>query len=76
VTKLPQVKSKEIITVLLKKDFVLHRQVGSHATFKRMDGCRVTVPIHSGRTIPKGTLLNILRQAGITKQELKELLKK
>lgn len=28
---------------------------------------RVVIPIHEGRDVPKGTLLNIIKQAGLTK---------
>jgi len=34
---------------------------------------RVVVPFHK-RDLPKGTLLEILKQAGINKEELRELL--
>ncbi len=75
-TKLPQIKAKEIIKVLKKRGFILYHQVGNHATFKRSsDNRRVTIPIHPGKTIAKGTLLNILKQAGISQEELKKLLK-
>jgi predicted RNA binding protein YcfA (HicA-like mRNA interferase family) len=40
----------------------------------RDTGRRVTLPYHHGRIIPPGTLENILRQAGLTSDELKELL--
>jgi len=35
----------------------------------------VVIPIHKGRDIPKGTLLSILKEADITKQEFIDLLK-
>ena len=34
---------------------------------------RVVVPLHK-RELPKGTLLEILKQAGMTKEELEHLL--
>jgi predicted RNA binding protein YcfA (HicA-like mRNA interferase family) len=34
---------------------------------------RIVVPLHK-RDLPKGTLLEILKQAGISKEELKDLL--
>ena len=74
-TKLPLLKAKEIIKVLKKRGFYIHHQIGSHVTLKRnIDKKRVTVPNHPGKTLPKGTLLGILKQAGISKEELKKLL--
>lgn len=72
--KLPSFTPQEIIKVLEKEGFVLDRIKGSHhiyyqPTTKR----RVVVPLHK-RDLPKGTLLEILKQAGISKQELKNFL--
>lgn len=33
-------------------------------------GRRVVVPVHPGREIPKGTLIEILKQAGITRENI------
>ncbi|WP_326821489.1 type II toxin-antitoxin system HicA family toxin [Streptosporangium sp. NBC_01756] len=38
------------------------------------DGRVVSVPVHSGRDMPKGTLRNILSLVGITVDELTDLL--
>jgi predicted RNA binding protein YcfA (HicA-like mRNA interferase family) len=38
------------------------------------DGRTVTVPVHSGRDVPKGTLRNILAITGLTPDELQKLL--
>ncbi|MBU1056679.1 MAG: type II toxin-antitoxin system HicA family toxin [Proteobacteria bacterium] len=40
----------------------------------RKNSLRVTVPMHTNKIIPKGTLLAILRQAKISKKEFLELL--
>ena len=43
---------------------------GSHQIFKNRSTGRMTVvPMHK-RDLPKGTLLSILKQAGIDKEEL------
>ncbi len=72
--KLPSLTSEKVIRALKKKGFILDRVKGSHHIYyhpktKR----RVVVPFHK-RDLPKGTLLEILKQAGITREELKELL--
>ena len=55
--------------------FVHVRQIGSHARMVR-DGAYVTVAMHSGRDVARGTLKSILSQAGMTADELLELLGK
>jgi predicted RNA binding protein YcfA (HicA-like mRNA interferase family) len=38
------------------------------------DGRRTTVPVHAGRDIRPGTLWNILRDTGLTVDDLRRLL--
>jgi len=72
--KLPSLTPQKIIKVLEKKGFVLDRIKGSHHIYYHPETKkRVVVPLHK-RDLPKGTLLEILKQAGITKEELRELL--
>ncbi|WP_456474647.1 type II toxin-antitoxin system HicA family toxin [Candidatus Pyrohabitans sp.] len=72
--KLPSLTPKKIIRVLKKKGFVLDRVKGSHHLYYHPETKRrVVVPFHK-RDLPKGTLLEILKQAGISKEELRELL--
>lgn len=70
--KLPALTSKDIIDLLLKKGFVLDRTKGSHHLFYNpVTKKRVVIPYHK-KDLPKGTLIEILRQAGISKKELKK----
>ena len=72
--KLLSLTSQKIIKVLEKKGFVLNRIKGSHHIYYHPEmKRRVVVPFHK-RDLPKGTLLEILKQAGINKEELRELL--
>jgi predicted RNA binding protein YcfA (HicA-like mRNA interferase family) len=69
--KLPSFTPKDIISVLLKKGFVLDRTKGSHHIYYHPEtGRRAIVPLHKN-DLPKGTLMSILKQAGIDKTELK-----
>jgi predicted RNA binding protein YcfA (HicA-like mRNA interferase family) len=69
--KLPSFTPKDIIAVLLKKGFVLDRTKGSHHIYYNPEtGRRTIVPLHKN-DLPKGTLMSILKQAGIDKTELK-----
>ena len=67
--KLPSYKPREVVKKLKKLGFVEHHQVGSHLTMKQLDtGKRAVVPMHL-RDIKKGTLLSLLREAGIEKEK-------
>jgi predicted RNA binding protein YcfA (HicA-like mRNA interferase family) len=53
---------------------VVGRINGSHHIMRHPDGRRTTVPVHAGRDIRPGTLRNILRDAGLTVDEFRQLL--
>ena len=73
--KLPVVKSKDLVKVLRAVGFLEHRQRStSHLVMKHNDGRRTIVPMHSNKDIPKGTLLAILKDIQITKEELIKIL--
>ncbi len=62
--------SKEIVKLLIQKGFVFDRASGSHQIFMLPDGSkRVVVPMHN-KDLAKGTLISIIKQAGIDKNEL------
>jgi len=71
-TKLPAINAKSIIKVLEKKGFVLVRQSGSHAIFRHANGKRTTVPIHSSKDLGKGLIAQIMKDAGISGEELRK----
>ncbi len=72
--KLPSLTPQKVIKVLEKKGFILDRVKGSHHIYYHPEmRRRVVVPLHK-RDLPKGTLLEILKQAGINKEMLRELL--
>ena len=72
--KLPNPTGAELIAALQKIGFKVVRQKGSHVRVKHEDNRAVTIPIHAGKTIGKGLLLKILRDAEVTKDELISLL--
>ena len=68
--KLPTLSSQKVIKILEKNGFILDRVKGSHHIFYHPDtNKRVVVPFHK-KDLPKGTLLEILKQAGISKDQL------
>ena len=67
--KLPSFKPREVVKKLKKLGFIEHHQVGSHLTMKHQQTeRRAVVPMHL-KDIKKGTLLSLLKEAGIEKKE-------
>jgi predicted RNA binding protein YcfA (HicA-like mRNA interferase family) len=72
---LPRTTGRELTRALGKLGWVIVVQKGSHAQLKHPSrGGRVTVPLHAGETIGPGLLRSILSQAGITVEQLREVL--
>ena len=73
--KLPVVSGKKLVTALQKAGFVIVRQKGSHVSLQKITPektSRTVVPLH--KRLAKGTLLDILHQTGLDKEDLKRLL--
>lgn len=61
---------QDLIKLLEKHGFLLKRSKGSHHIFyNAISNITIVVPVHN-KDIKKGTLLAILKQAGIDKNEL------
>ena len=68
--KIKAITSKKLNKVLIKKGFKLDHSTGSHFIFYHEESRRrVVVPMHN-KDLPIGTLLSILKQAEINKDEL------
>ena len=72
-SKLIPAKSSEVIRVFKKLGFEEIRQSGSHVVLHHPNGKWVTVPIHKGRDVAKGTLSKILKDAGLSYQEFNKM---
>jgi len=76
--RLPRVTGKETIRALQRAGFEVFDQSGSHVYLHRWSGAgwspRVTVPIHSGKTLKPKTLSYIIEQAGLSVEEFSDLL--
>jgi len=71
--KLPALTPRKVIKILERKGFVLDRVKGSHHIYYHPDTKqRAIVPLHK-KDLPPGTLLSILKQAGIERNELARL---
>jgi predicted RNA binding protein YcfA (HicA-like mRNA interferase family) len=68
--KLPVITAKKLIKILEKLGFQLDHKTGSHFIFyNSINKRRAVVPFHA-RDLPRGTVMSILKQAGLTKEEL------
>ena len=68
--RLPQLSAHEIIRLLQRHGFSLERQSGSHAVYRHPNGRWTTVPIHGKRDIGRGLLRRILKDAGLTPEDI------
>lgn len=74
--KLPVVNGREVIRALERAGFLLYRRVGSHVSLWNPDTRRgATVTDHGSKDLPPGTLRGIIRDAGLTVEEFRRLLK-
>ena len=74
-SKLPVISWKRTSKCIEKAGFIVVRQKGSHVSLQKItdEGTyRTIVPLHT--RLAKGTLLDILHQTGLSKEELIDLL--
>ena len=71
--KLPQISGQELCKALEKEGFIFVRQTGSHKIYQKQTeegATTIPVPVHSNKSLKKGTLHNILKKAGISREKL------
>lgn len=67
--KLPSYKPRRLIKKFQKLGYVIDRQSGSHVIMYHVSsGKRSTIPMHT-KDLPKGTLLSIIKEAGLTRDD-------
>lgn len=73
--RLPRITATELVRALHRDGWHDSEQVGSHLTLRhRTKQGKVVVPMHRGKTIKPGLLNGILKDAGLTREELGRLL--
>jgi len=73
--KLPSISGERLVRALKRTGFLELRQKGSHVSLEKRTPektFRTVMPQH--HTLAKGTLSDILRQAGLTMEQLIDLL--
>lgn len=76
-SKLPPMRPKQAIQVLLRAGFFIHNQIGSHVHLRHpiKNYLKVTVPRHDRFNLPTYVVISILKQAELSKDEFIRLLK-
>ena len=74
--KLPVLSAKKIIKSLERDGFKLLRQKGSHISLYKDGDKTYLVVVPNKKEIKRGTLIGILKQAGMDRERFFELLKK
>jgi predicted RNA binding protein YcfA (HicA-like mRNA interferase family) len=65
-------KAKEILRKLKRAGFEERRQSGSHLVLRDKNGRQTYLPMHTG-DVPTGTFRSILKQAGLSEEEFRDL---
>ena len=73
-SKLGNIRPKDVIRALQKSGFVRVKTLVSHVDLRHENGHRTTIPLHT-KTLGKGLLHKILRQTGLSIDELKRAMK-
>jgi predicted RNA binding protein YcfA (HicA-like mRNA interferase family) len=73
--KLPVLNPRKLLRILLKMNFYVHHQSGSHVNLRHISKhhLHIVIPIHSRDLAPK-TLKSILVQAEISVKDLNDIL--
>jgi len=72
---LPRLTAGEAIRALERAGFTLVHQSGSHRLYRNEAGRRVMVPYHAEKILHPKVLRSILRDAELTPEEFKRLLR-
>jgi predicted RNA binding protein YcfA (HicA-like mRNA interferase family) len=66
-TKLPDITGNRVVKALNKNGWSVKSQKGSHVKLTKTSRNHfLIIPVHGSATVPKGTLSNILKDAGLT----------
>jgi predicted RNA binding protein YcfA (HicA-like mRNA interferase family) len=72
-SNLSKVSGKEMCKILEKLGFEKIHGKGSHVRFKHADGRRTVVPVHGNEDLGPGLLLEILKQAELSREDFEKL---
>ena len=74
--KLPVTDGRRVVRALERAGLIVRRQRGSHVVLTNPGKTvEVAVPVHGSRDLKPGTLRGIIRDAGLTVDEFRKMLK-
>ncbi len=73
-SKIPEIKPKQLQKFVIKLGFVSRQGKGSHVVFKHLDGRRTVIATHN-RPIAIGTLRTILKQVKFSVDDFLKMVK-
>jgi len=68
--RLPSLSPRKVIKILKQHGFQLDHTTGSHFIFYNMETKRRATVAYHAKELPRGTLISILKQAGISTEAL------
>ena len=71
--KLPSFTGRELIAILGRAGFSVVRTKGRHHFLRHPDGRVTVVPVHAGETIGPGLLAKILKDCGLSRDDIDAL---
>jgi predicted RNA binding protein YcfA (HicA-like mRNA interferase family) len=75
-THLPEITGKNLIRILKKDGWVIKSQKGSHVKMIKEGRLNfLIIPIHARSSIPKGTLIQIIKDAGFSVEQFIKFVK-
>ena len=73
-SRFPSITGSQFIKALRNLGFEVIRTKGSHKFLRHPDGRSTVIPAHSGETIGRGLLAQILRDCEISRDDLQKIL--
>lgn len=76
-TKLPRdVSGDRLVKALGRAGWYVDHQVGSHVTLRNSErhGIKLVIPVHVGKPLKPKVLSRIIKEAGLTAEDLLQLL--
>lgn len=74
-SKLPVISGRRLVQVLERRGFAFVRQKGSHMMMRRVEPPHITIPVPDHKELRPGTLRGILRDIGMSVDELSTILR-
>ncbi|TRZ52477.1 MAG: addiction module toxin, HicA family [Dehalococcoidia bacterium] len=59
--KLPLISGEDMCKIVAQLGFVMAHRKGSHTVWRHEDGRTTTIPLHSGKKLPRGLIKKILK---------------